>query len=324
MQKDKLLICENVKKHYPVRGSFFFRSVGVVRAVDGVDFYVKRGETFSLIGESGCGKTTIGLTILRLIEPTAGKVYFQGENIFELGKREMIRFRRNMQIVFQDPQSSLNPRMTVKSIISEPLVIHNVHKGNEVERVLEILESVGLRAEHMEKYPHELSGGQKQRVGLARALTLEPKLIVLDEPTSSVDVSVQAKILNLLKKLRENMGLSYLFITHDLSVIKHVSNRTAVMYLGKIVESATTEELFRTPQHPYTQALLSAIPNPNPRTRHLDKVIVIKGEVPSPMNPPLGCRFHTRCPFVKPKCKNVEPEPIETRVEHYVSCHYPL
>lgn len=317
-----ILKCEGLKKYFPVRSSIFSRSKSVVHALDGIDFCIRKGETLGLVGESGCGKTTTGLAILRLLKPTAGKVYFESKNILELKRREMMKVRRNMQVVFQDPLSSLNPRMTVSQIISEPIVVHmRTHRSERREKVVELLKQVGLKEGHMERYPHEFSGGQKQRIAIARAIALHSKFIVLDEPTSALDVSVQAKILNLLVHLKKRLGLSYLFISHDLSVIRNVSERTAVMYLGKIVEITTTKQLFRSPRHPYSQALLSAIPTMDPRSRHVRERIILKGDVPNPTEPPSGCRFHPRCIYAIPECKKLEPKLIDVGHEHLVACH---
>lgn len=315
-----LMECRDVKKYFQLR-STFWKSKNVVHAVDGIDIQIERGKTFGLVGESGCGKTTLGLLILKLLEPTAGEVIFENKNIFKLKRSELKKIRRNMQIVFQDPNSSLNLRMNVQTILNEPLRIHGVNKNERKEKVLEILKEVGLKKDDLKRFPHEFSGGQKQRIAIARAIILKPKFIVLDEPTSALDVSIQAKILNLLKGLKRNLGFSYLFISHDLSVVKNVSEKMAVMYLGKIVESGLTEELFKSPKHPYTQALLSSIPNPNPRARSLIKHEALKGTVPSPVNPPSGCRFHTRCDFKRHECEIVEPKFININGEHIVACH---
>jgi oligopeptide transport system ATP-binding protein len=317
---DVLLEVRNLTKYYPVtRGFIFQRQVGAVKAVDGVSFVIRRGETLGLVGESGCGKTTLGRVILRLQEPTAGEAIFEGRDVFKLSKEEMRRLRRDMQIIFQDPYSSLNPRMTVGDIIGEPLEIHRLARGREkVRRVQELLEVVGLSPYHANRYPHEFSGGQRQRIGIARALAVHPKLIIADEPVSALDVSIQAQILNLLQELQREFGLTYLFIAHDLSVVKHISDRIAVMYLGKIVELADADELFSNPQHPYTEALLSAVPIPNPELRR--ERIILPGDVPSPVNPPSGCRFHTRCLYAQPSCRVEEPAFEDIGNGHFVAC----
>ncbi len=317
---DILLDVRNLRKYYPVTKGFIFqRQVGAVRAVDDISFFIRRGETLGLVGESGCGKTTTGRVILRLQEPTAGEALFEGRDIFKLRKEELRRLRRDMQIIFQDPYSSLNPRMTVGDIIGEPLEIHRLARGREkVRRVQELLEVVGLSPYHANRYPHEFSGGQRQRIGIARALAVNPKLIIADEPVSALDVSIQAQVLNLLEELQKEFGLTYLFIAHDLSVVKHISDRIAVMYLGKIVELAVADELFSNPQHPYTEALLSAVPIPNPEMRR--ERIILPGDVPSPINPPSGCRFHTRCLYALPSCRVEEPAFVDIGGGHYVAC----
>jgi oligopeptide transport system ATP-binding protein len=315
-----LLEVRNLRKYYPVTKGFIFqRQVGAVKAVDDLSFFIRKGETLGLVGESGCGKTTTGRVILRLQEPTQGEALFEGRDIFKLHKEELRRLRRDMQIIFQDPYSSLNPRMTVGDIIGEPLEIHNLARGKEkVRRVQELLEVVGLSPYHANRYPHEFSGGQRQRIGIARALAVNPKLIIADEPVSALDVSIQAQVLNLLEELQKEFGLTYLFIAHDLSVVKHISDRIAVMYLGKIVELADTEELFSNPQHPYTEALLSAVPIPNPEMRR--ERIILPGDVPSPVNPPAGCRFHTRCLYAQASCKVDEPPFADIGGGHFLAC----
>lgn len=315
-----ILEVRNLRKHFPITKGFIFqRQTGAVKAVDDISFFIRRGETLGLVGESGCGKTTTGRVILRLMEPSAGEAYFEGRSIFALGKEELRQMRRNMQIIFQDPYSSLNPRMTVGDIIGEPLEIHNLARGKEkVRRVQELLEVVGLSPYHANRYPHEFSGGQRQRIGIARALAVNPKLIICDEPVSALDVSIQAQVLNLMEELQKEFGLTYLFIAHDMSVVKHISDRIAVMYLGKIVEIAPTEELFANPQHPYTEALLSAVPIPNPGMRR--ERIILPGDVPSPVNPPKGCRFHTRCLYAQESCKVNEPPLVDVGDGHYVAC----
>jgi len=317
---EPILVVENLKKYFPLKGGIFSKVRGYVRAVDGVSFYVQKGETVGLVGESGCGKTTVGLTILRLMEPTDGEIYFEGKNIVTLNYKEMNKIRRGMQMVFQDPFSSLNPRMSVKDIIGEPLVTHSSIRGQKLkEKVIDLLHKVGLEEQHLYRFPHELSGGQKQRVSIARALTLNPKFVVLDEPTSFLDVSVEAQILNLLKELQDDLGLSYLFISHDLAVVHHICERIAVMYAGKIVETADVKELTKEPMHPYTQALFSAVPVPLPKKGK--KRIILKGEVPNPAKLPLGCVFHPRCAYVTSRCIGVAPNLTEIRKDHFVACH---
>jgi oligopeptide/dipeptide ABC transporter ATP-binding protein len=316
----EILKAKNIKEYFPIRKGIFSTVKEYVKAVDDVDIYIKKGETFGLVGESGCGKTTLGRTLIQLIPPTAGTVYFMGKNLSNINKKELRKLRLHMQIVFQDPSSSLNPRMTVKQIIGEPLKINTKLKGEEInKKVLLLLKTVGLDEQHMYRFPHEFSGGQKQRIGVARALALNPDFIVLDEPTSALDVSVQAQILNLFKDLQNKFNLTYLFITHDLSVIKYISNRVAVMYAGKIVELSPTKELFKKQLHPYSIALLCCIPIPNPKIKK--EYIVIKGEVPSLINPPSGCKFHPRCPQKIPICEKTEPKLIEINKEHFVACH---
>ncbi len=320
MAGDTLLEVQNLKKHFPIKGGVFSKTIGHVYAVDGISFSLQSGETLGLVGESGCGKSTTGRTILRLIEPTEGSVKFEGQEIVDLDKNNMRSLRREMQIIFQDPYASLNPRMTVGSIIGEPLEIHKIARGSEKEdQVATLLEKVGLRSEDMRKYPHEFSGGQRQRIGIARALGLNPKLIVCDEPVSALDVSIQAQVINLLEDLQEEFDLSYLFIAHNLNVVEHISNRVAVMYLGKIVELTTDTELYANPQHPYTEALLSAVPVPDPTVEK--RRIILQGDVPSPINPPSGCHFHTRCPYKEKICEEEVPEFKDIGDDHWVACH---
>ena len=321
MATETLLEVTNLKKYFPIKGGVFSRTVGFVYAVDDVSFTVDKGETLGLVGESGCGKSTTGRSILRLIEPTDGKVTFEGQDVTALDKNAMRALRREMQIIFQDPYASLNPRMTVGSIIGEPLEIHKIARGSEkTERVASLLQKVGLRAEDMRKYPHEFSGGQRQRIGIARALALNPKLIVCDEPVSALDVSIQAQVINLLGDLQEEFGLSYLFIAHNLNVVEHISNRVAVMYLGQIVELASDTDLYNDAQHPYTEALLSAVPIPDPTVQK--KRIILQGDVPSPIDPPSGCHFHTRCMYKEKICEEEAPEFKHIGGGHWVSCHF--
>jgi oligopeptide transport system ATP-binding protein len=321
MAEAPLLEVKHLKKYFPIKGGVFSKTIGYVYAVDDVNFTIARGETLGLVGESGCGKSTTGRTILRLIEPTEGALYFEGQDITKLEKSAMRALRREMQIIFQDPYASLNPRMTVGSIIGEPLEIHKIAKGSEKEeRVASLLQKVGLRAEDMRKYPHEFSGGQRQRIGIARALALNPKLIVCDEPVSALDVSIQAQVINLLDDLQAEFSLSYLFIAHNLNVVEHISDRVAVMYLGQIVELASDEDLYKNPQHPYTEALLSAVPIPDPTIKK--KRIILEGDVPSPINPPKGCHFHTRCMYKEKICEEIEPEFKDIGGGHWVACHF--
>jgi oligopeptide transport system ATP-binding protein len=316
-----LLEAANLVKHFPARRDVFGRPRAWVKAVDGVSFTLNEGETLALVGESGCGKSTVGRLVLRLLEPTAGEVSFKGESIHGLGAEAMRRLRRHMQIIFQDPYASLNPRMTVGQMIAEPLALHEiVPAGERAGRVRDLLRRVGLRPEHAERYPHEFSGGQRQRIGIARALAVEPKLIVCDEPVSALDVSIQAQVVNLLADLQREFGLSYIFIAHDLAVVRHIATRVAVMYLGHIVEVAETAALFAEPRHPYTQALLSAVPVPDPAARR--KRIILEGDVPSPMAPPPGCRFHTRCPHMRDRCREEIPALLGDEGGRAAACHF--
>ncbi len=320
-----LLVVRDLKKYFPITRGFLQRTVGFVRAVDGVSFFIREGETLGLVGESGCGKTTTGRLILRGYEPTGGEILFRDReqgwvSIPRLDKRRLKAVRRNIQMIFQDPYASLNPRMTILEIVGEPLLIHGVAKGPALkERVAVLLQAVGLRPEYMVRYPHAFSGGQRQRIGIARALALHPQLVVCDEPVSALDVSIQAQILNLLQDLQQQFGLTYLFISHDLSVVEHISDRVAVMYVGRIVELAETEELFLNPLHPYTEALLSAVPKPNPRQR--TRRIVLPGEVANPANPPSGCYFHPRCRYAVERCRRETPLLRELRPGHFAACH---
>ncbi len=319
---ENLIEIKELKKHFPIRAGLLGKEVASVKATDGINLEIKTGEILGLVGESGCGKTTTGLTILRLIDPTSGEAYFEGKNIFKLKKKDLRELRREMQIVFQDPFSSLNPRMTCYELISEPLTIHTkLSKAEKKKKVLWIMKKVGLLPEDMYKYPHEFSGGQRQKLGIARALVIEPKFVVADEPVSSIDVSVRAQILNLIKELRKEFNLTILIISHDLCVVRYICDRVAVMYLGKLVELSSTEELYKDPRHPYTNALLSAVPIPDPEIKR--KRIILSGEPPTPINPPPGCRFHPRCEYAKPICAQTEPKMVNvgTTEEHYVACH---
>lgn len=323
LSSQPLLEVKGLKKYYPYKQGLFKRQAGFVRAVDGLDFTVRRGETLGIVGESGCGKSTAGQLILQLLEPTEGEIWFEGRNLTALGQEEVRKVRRNLQIIFQDPYSSLNPRMKVEDIIAEPLEVHGMHKGKALrERVVELLRLVGLDAHHLSRHPHEFSGGQRQRIGIARALALNPSLIVCDEAVSALDVSIQSQILNLLKKLQKELQLTYIFIAHGLPAVKHISDRIAVMYLGKIVELADRDALFARPRHPYTQALLSAVPNPDPTQRK--ERIILQGDLPNPANPPKGCSFHTRCPYVQDICRHTAP-PLQVQGDrHVAACHFPL
>lgn len=319
-EKKVILQVDHLKQYFPVKTDSIFQPKTYVKAVDDVSFQLFEGETLSIVGESGCGKSTTGRAILRLDEPTDGKVHYFGKNILDLNKKELRKLRGDLQVIFQDPFASLNPRQTVKQILNEAMAIQDVvAKPQRMDRMLELLRYVGLPPESLDRYPHEFSGGQRQRIGIARALAVNPKLIICDEAVSALDVSIQAQILNLLKKLQKQFQLTFLFISHDLSVVRHISDRVMVMYLGKVVEIAEKKDLFDSPLHPYTKALLSSIPVPNPTLKR-DRV-VLKGDVPSPINPPSGCRFHTRCPFAIEKCKQEEPPLRELGNNHFVSCH---
>lgn len=315
-----LLKVENVVKHFPIHGGLFSRQVASVKAVSNISFELKKGETLGLVGESGCGKSTLGRCLIRLIEPTSGKIFFNGEDITHVDNNRMRDLRRKMQIIFQDPYASLNPRMTIGAILEEPLVIHNLYpvEKERKERVQELIKLVGLRPEHLSRYPHEFSGGQRQRVGIARALAVNPEIIICDEPVSALDVSIQAQVINLLMELQQKLGLTYIFIAHDLKVVEHVSTKVAVMYLGQIVEMADADELYKNPKHPYTKALLSAIPIPDPKPR--PERIILTGDVPSPIAPPPGCYFNPRCPIATEECRQTKPELEEKSSAHFARC----
>ena len=315
-----LLKADNIVKHFPIHGGIFSQQVAAVKAVQNISFELKKGETLGLVGESGCGKSTLGRCLIKLIEPSSGKIIFKGEDITHAQGEKLRDLRKHMQIIFQDPYASLNPRMTIGAILEEPLIIHNLYtnEADRKTRVRELIDLVGLRPEHLSRYPHEFSGGQRQRVGIARALAVKPELIICDEPVSALDVSIQAQVINLLMELQKKLGLTYVFIAHDLKVVEHVSTKVAVMYLGEIVEYAPSEDLYKNPQHPYTKALLSAIPVPDPKPR--EQRIILTGDVPSPINPPSGCYFHPRCPIATEECKSNKPALKTTGPEHYASC----
>jgi oligopeptide transport system ATP-binding protein len=322
-EKEVILHVEDLKMHFPIKRGVIQRTVGYVHAVDGVTFDIYRGETLGLVGESGCGKTTAGRTILQLYKPTAGHIIFEGQDLVKLKNEEMRQIRRKIQMIFQDPYASLNPRMTVEEIIGEPLLVHNIEHGKEIrEHVKSLLELVGLNPAYVDRYPHEFSGGQRQRIGVARSIALKPDLIVCDEPISALDVSIQAQVVNLLEDLQKEFGLTYLFIAHDLSMVRHISSRVIVMYLGVFVEMADRKTLYENPMHPYSIALLSAVPIPDPKVEEKRKRIILEGDVPSPINPPSGCRFRTRCPLAQAICAEERPEWKEVEPGHHVACHF--
>jgi oligopeptide/dipeptide ABC transporter ATP-binding protein len=320
---DEILIeIKDLKKYFPVKSNFIENKKKVVKAVDGVSFQIKKGETFGLVGESGCGKSTLGRSITRLYDITSGDIFFQGDNIAKLNKKDMKAYYRKMQIIFQDPYSSLNPNMNVEELIDEPLALYtNLTKKERIEKIQHLLEMVGLKKDDMEKFPYEFSGGQRQRIGIARAISIEPEFILCDEPISALDVSIQAQVVNMLEDLQEKLGLTYLFVAHDLSMVRHISDRIGVMYLGKIVEISKSNNLYNNPLHPYTKGLLSAIPVTDPKKAREAQIEIIKGDLPSPMDIPSGCRFHTRCPYATEKCREVEPEMKEVSNGHFVACH---
>ncbi|GEB34550.1 MULTISPECIES: ABC transporter ATP-binding protein [Brevibacillus] len=317
-----LVEVRNLKKHFEVQKSFLGRSSTLLKAVDDVSFTIFRGETFGLVGESGCGKSTIGRTLLKLYEPTAGEIIFDGQPITRLTHKEMLPYRKKMQMIFQDPYASLDPRMTIAQIIGDPLAVHNIYRGKDrVDRVKELIELVGLKADHLNRYPHEFSGGQRQRIGIARALAVEPEFIICDEPISALDVSIQAQVVNMLEELQERFGLTYLFVSHDLSMVRHISHKVGVMYLGSLVEYASVHDLYTNMQHPYTRALLSAVPIADPDTAEGSERIHLQGDVPSPLNPPSGCAFRTRCPHALHRCAEEKPALKDSGNGHLVACH---
>ena len=321
-ERKPLLQLQNLKKYFDVSTGFFKREQAYLTAVDDVTFDIYKGETFGLVGESGCGKSTLGRSVVRLYEPTGGKILYDGEDITNLSQHDMMKYRKRLQMIFQDPYASLNTRLTVAEIIGEGIETHNLYSGTEkLEKIYNLLQTVGLKREHASRYPHEFSGGQRQRIGIARSLAVEPDLIVCDEPISALDVSIQAQVVNMLEDLQNDMGLTYLFIAHDLSMVKHISDRIGVMYLGKMMEITSSVELYKNPLHPYTQALLSAIPIPDPKSNKMDKRIILQGDVKSPINPPEGCRFSSRCRYCMDICTEVTPELREVEPGHFVACH---
>ncbi len=322
MENNKLIEVKNLKKYFPVKNSSLFRKGQYLKAVDDVSFYINKGETLGLVGESGCGKSTTGRSIIRLFDITGGEILYRGDDIAKLKESALKPYRRKMQVIFQDPYASLNPTLTVKDLISEPLDVYHVgSKGERQERVLELLEKVGMGKEHLDRYPHEFSGGQRQRIGIARALSINPEFILCDEPISALDVSIQAQVVNMLEDLQNEMGLTYLFIAHDLSMVRHISHRIGVMYLGKLIEIGASNHIYKHPLHPYTQALLSSVLEPDPRIARESKIRVLEGDVPSPLNPPSGCKFVTRCKYAMKQCHEVEPELIVKESGHMVACH---
>lgn len=319
---NKLIEVNNLKKYFPVKESSFFRKTKYLKAVDDISFYIKEGETFGLVGESGCGKSTTGRSIIRLFDVTEGEILYKGKDIAKLKEKELKPYRRKMQVIFQDPYASLNPTLTVEDLISEPLDVYNVgNKKEKKERVFTLLKKVGLDKEHMDRYPHEFSGGQRQRIGIARALSINPEFILCDEPISALDVSIQAQVVNMLEDLQEEMGLTYLFIAHDLSMVRHISHRIGVMYLGKLIEIGSSNDIYEEPAHPYTQALLSSVLEPDPKMAIKKPIKTLTGDVPSPLNPPQGCKFVTRCKYAMEKCHKIEPILQEISSEHTVACH---
>lgn len=319
---DKLIEVNNLKKYFPIKRSSFFGKTKYLKAVDDISFYIKKGETFGLVGEFGCGKSTTGRSIIRLFDVTGGEILYSGEDIAKLSEKELKPYRRKMQVIFQDPYASLNPTLTVEDLISEPLDVYNIGDNKErKEKVLGLLQKVGLDKEHMDRYPHEFSGGQRQRIGIARALSIDPEFILCDEPISALDVSIQAQVVNLLEDLQKEMGLTYLFIAHDLSMVRHISHRIGVMYLGKLIEIGTSDEIYKHPAHPYTQALLSSVLEPDPKIVMENPIKVLEGDVPSPLNPPQGCKFVTRCKYAMKKCREIEPILQEIAPGHTAACH---